>query len=159
MSDQAISDSAMPNGNTERSNNAPECRVPFVGRPDLIAGTGYSELLASGFRFYQISSELQEARRLGTADAVSPGEMDWGDSPGPANEGGHMPVISKFYGIVIRMLFSRLLRARFHAIYEESEVVVQIQPLQIVWTGAPERVRQMVLEWAEEHKEELLDAW
>lgn len=70
-----------------------------------------------------------------------------------------MPVISKFYGIVIRMLFSRLLPARFHAIYEHSEVIVQIEPLRIVWADAPERVRQMVLEWAEEHKNELLVAW
>ena len=70
-----------------------------------------------------------------------------------------MPVLSKFYGIVIRMLFSGLFPARFHAIYEQCEVVVQIEPLRIVSGEAPRRVRQMVLEWAEQHKQELLEAW
>ena len=70
-----------------------------------------------------------------------------------------MPVLSKFYGIVIRMIFSGLFPARFHAIYDQCEVVVQIEPLKIVSGEAPQRVRRMVLEWAEQHEQELLDAW
>ena len=70
-----------------------------------------------------------------------------------------MPVLSKFYGIVIRMLCARQFDARFHAIYENSELVVRIWPLAIVQGEAPRRVREMVLEWAAQHQQELLSAW
>ena len=74
-------------------------------------------------------------------------------------ENNFMPVISKFYGIVIRMLCARPLDARFHAIYENSELVVGIWPLKIIDGEAPRRVREMVLEWAATHQQELLSAW
>jgi len=70
-----------------------------------------------------------------------------------------MPVISKFYGIVIRMLFARALTARFHAIYGDSELVVSIAPLSIIQGEAPPRVRSLVLEWAKQHQTELLADW
>ena len=70
-----------------------------------------------------------------------------------------MPVISRFYGIVIRMLFLRSFVAHFHAIYENWELVVGIAPLRIIQGDAPGRVRAMVLEWAAQHEEELLEAW
>jgi len=70
-----------------------------------------------------------------------------------------MPVISKFYGIVIRMLCTRSLGARFHAIYNDSELVVGIWPLTIIQGDAPGRVREMVLEWAGQHQQELLATW
>ena len=70
-----------------------------------------------------------------------------------------MPVISKFYGIVIRMLFLRSFAAHFHAIYGNWELVVGIAPLRIIQGDAPGRVRAMVLEWALQHQEELLQAW
>ena len=70
-----------------------------------------------------------------------------------------MPVISKFYGIVIRMLCARPLQARFHAIYGNWELVVGIWPLQIIQGEAPRRVQDMVLEWAAQHQQELLSAW
>ncbi|MHB8521335.1 MAG: DUF4160 domain-containing protein [Limisphaerales bacterium] len=70
-----------------------------------------------------------------------------------------MPVLSKFYGIVIRMLCARPFGARFHAIYGNSELVVSIWPLTIVQGDAPRRVRELVLEWATLHQQELLAAW
>ncbi len=70
-----------------------------------------------------------------------------------------MPVLAKFYGIVIRMHFVRLLGARFHAIYGESELVVNIWPLQIIQGDAPRAIREMVLAWAAQHQAELLAAW
>ncbi|HEY2572938.1 MAG TPA: DUF4160 domain-containing protein [Verrucomicrobiaceae bacterium] len=70
-----------------------------------------------------------------------------------------MPVISKFYGIVIRMLRAQGFTARFHAIYENTELVVSIWPLRIIQGDAPGRVRDMVLEWAAEHQQELLTSW
>ena len=70
-----------------------------------------------------------------------------------------MPVLSKFYGIVIRMLFARSLGARFHAIYENWELVVGIWPLVIIQGDAPRWVREKVLIWGTEHQQELMAAW
>jgi hypothetical protein len=70
-----------------------------------------------------------------------------------------MPVLSKFYGIVIRILRARAFEPRFYAIYNNSEIVVNIWPLSVVQGDAPHRVRAMVLEWASQHQQELLAAW
>ena len=70
-----------------------------------------------------------------------------------------MPVISKFYGIVIRMLCARPMAAHFHAIYQDWELVVGISPVRVMNGCAPSRVRDMVLEWAGMHQGELLAAW
>src|SRR5437899_8310864 len=74
----------------------------------------------------------------------------------PKEELERMPVLSKFYGIVIRMAFTRAFVAHFHAIYGQSELVVGIAPLRIIQGEAPWRVCDMVLEWAEAHERELL---
>ncbi len=70
-----------------------------------------------------------------------------------------MPVIAEFYGIVIRILRVQALEPRFHAIYGDSELVVNIWPLAVIQGEAPRRVRDMVLEWAGQHQQELLAAW
>lgn len=70
-----------------------------------------------------------------------------------------MPVLSKFYGIVIRMLCARPFEARFHAFHKHGELVVNVWPLKIVEGDAPPWVRQMVIEWAGQHQKELLSAW
>jgi hypothetical protein len=49
--------------------------------------------------------------------------------------------------------------ARFHAIYDNSELIVNLWPLKIVAGEAPARVKDMVLEWAAQHQQELLMAW
>ncbi len=70
-----------------------------------------------------------------------------------------MPVIAKFYGIVIRMLFIQPFVAHFHAFYGESELVVGINPLKVLQGDAPGRARSMVMEWARQHQRELLEDW
>src|SRR2546430_17385990 len=77
----------------------------------------------------------------------------------PEEETESMPVLSKFYGIVIRMAFIRAFTAHFHAIYGQWELIVGIAPLRIIQGDAPGRVRDMVLEWAAEHQGELIDDW
>jgi hypothetical protein len=57
------------------------------------------------------------------------------------------------------MLFIRPFVAHFHAIYDNSELIVGISPLRIIQGEAPSRVRDMVLEWAAQHQQELLEAW
>lgn len=75
------------------------------------------------------------------------------------NRAVDMPVISRFYGIVIRMWFIRPFVAHFHAFYQDCELVVGIDPLTILQGDAPRRVRAMVLEWAMQHQRALLEAW
>lgn len=70
-----------------------------------------------------------------------------------------MPVLSKFYGIVIRMLFVREFTAHFYAYYENSELMIGLAPLRIIQGQAPARVRDLVMEWATQHHYELLTAW
>jgi hypothetical protein len=70
-----------------------------------------------------------------------------------------MPVLSRFYGIIIRMAFSDAFGAHFHATYEDSEIVVGLNPLRVIQGNAPTRVRELVLEWARGHYLELLEAW
>ncbi len=70
-----------------------------------------------------------------------------------------MPVLSKFYGIVIRMLFVREFTAHFYAFYDTFELVIGIAPVRIIQGQAPERVSKLVLEWAAQHQYELLTAW
>jgi len=57
------------------------------------------------------------------------------------------------------MLFIRPFGAHFHAIYENCELIVGVAPLRIIQGDAPTRVRAMVLEWAAQHQEELMQAW
>ncbi len=70
-----------------------------------------------------------------------------------------MPVISKFYGIIIRFLAHRTLRPQFHAFYGEHELVVGLAPLRVIQGVAPHRVCELVLEWAKCHERELLENW
>jgi hypothetical protein len=70
-----------------------------------------------------------------------------------------MPVLAKFYGIVIRMLFVREFTAHFYAYYDTWELMIGVAPIRIIQGQAPERVSKLVLEWATEHQYELLTAW
>jgi len=70
-----------------------------------------------------------------------------------------MPVLSKFYGIVIRMLFVREFTAHFYAYYENSELMIGLAPVRVIQGQAPARVCDLVIEWATQHQYELLTAW
>jgi len=70
-----------------------------------------------------------------------------------------MPVISQFYGIVIRMFFNDHSPPHFHAVYGEHEVMVSITPIRVIGGAAPSRVVSLLLEWAALHQDELLGDW
>ena len=70
-----------------------------------------------------------------------------------------MPVLAKFYGIVIRMLFVRESTAHFYAFYDKWELMIGVAPVRIIQGEAPGRVRDLVIEWATQHQYELLTAW
>lgn len=70
------------------------------------------------------------------------------------------PEISRFYGIVIRMPAPEgNTLGRFEAHYGPTSIVVGLNPLRILRSSAPARVRGMVLEWAARQRLELLMAW
>jgi hypothetical protein len=70
-----------------------------------------------------------------------------------------MPVISRFYGITIRMFYNDHAPPHFHAVYGEHELAVGVDPVMVMSGTAPKRVQTMVLEWADLHQNELLDNW
>lgn len=70
-----------------------------------------------------------------------------------------MPIISQFYGIIIRMFRKDHEALHFHASYGEHELLVGIEPSTILEGHAPPRVRSMVVEWAVRHQSELLQNW
>ena len=69
-----------------------------------------------------------------------------------------MPEISRFFGIIIRMLANEHAPPHFHAVYGEYEVTVTID--EGVVTGRfPGRPLRLVLEWRDLHQAELAANW
>lgn len=70
-----------------------------------------------------------------------------------------MPVISVFFGIAITMYWREHGPPHFHAKYGEFEALINIQTLAVMRGALPKRALAMVLEWAVEHRVELLEDW
>ncbi len=70
-----------------------------------------------------------------------------------------MPVIARFYGILIKMYFKEHGIAHFHAIYGEFNGVFNIETLELMEGDLPHRALRLVKEWAQKYQPELLDMW
>jgi len=70
-----------------------------------------------------------------------------------------MPVIARFYGIVVKMYFKEHGVPHFHAIYGECNSVIDIDTLEIIEGDLPNRAHKLVLEWAEKYQKELKEMW
>lgn len=70
-----------------------------------------------------------------------------------------MPEISRFYGIIICMYWNDHAPPHFHAKYNDDEVLILIDTLEIYRGSIPTRALKMTIEWAELHKEELWKDW
>ena len=70
-----------------------------------------------------------------------------------------MPTLSQFYGISIRMYYNDHAPPHFHALYGGQEIVVAINPIQIMQGNASQRVKSLTLEWAALHQQELIEDW
>lgn len=69
-----------------------------------------------------------------------------------------MPIISRFYGIIIYMFWREHDPAHFHAKYAEEEVVVEIETGKV--TGSmTSRALALVQEWRKIHLDELRKEW
>ena len=70
-----------------------------------------------------------------------------------------MPTISVFYGIVIQMFWREHAPPHFHALYAEHEALIDLRDLRVMRGSLPRRAMALVLEWAAEHRDELLEDW
>ncbi len=70
-----------------------------------------------------------------------------------------MPEISRFFGIVIAMYYKEHGIPHFHAKYTGETGVFSIADLKLIEGHLPKRVVGLVLEWAFEHRDDLLADW
>ena len=70
-----------------------------------------------------------------------------------------MPTISQFYGITIRMYFDDHPPPHFHAYYGSEAAKIDINTLDVQEGRLRRRTLALVLEWAVEHRAELLENW
>ncbi len=70
-----------------------------------------------------------------------------------------MSEVSRFFGIVIRIFFNDYQPSHFHAIYGDSEALIEIDTLRVLKGDLPSRALALVLEWASLHRTELARDW
>jgi len=70
-----------------------------------------------------------------------------------------MPEISRFLGIIIAMYYKDHGPPHFHAKYGSQTGVFSIADLKLIEGHLPRRVISLVLEWAFEHRYELMEDW
>lgn len=72
-----------------------------------------------------------------------------------------MPVIARFYGIVIKMYFSQSEHnpPHIHAVYGEYVGAIDIQTLQMLEGDLPQKALALVQEWMTLNQEQLLQIW
>ena len=70
-----------------------------------------------------------------------------------------MPTISVFYGIVIQMFRRDHEPPHFHALYAEHEALIELRDCRVIRGSLPARAIALVLEWATEHRDELMENW
>ena len=70
-----------------------------------------------------------------------------------------MPAISMFFGIIIRMFYKEHNPPHFHVQYNDFRATIDISTLALREGRLPRRALAMVMEWAAEHRDELMRNW
>ena len=70
-----------------------------------------------------------------------------------------MPEISRFFGIIVFMYFDEHNPPHFHVRYGDERAVVSINELRVMEGKLSRRALSLVLEWANEHRNELMNNW
>ena len=72
-----------------------------------------------------------------------------------------MPVLSRFYGIIIRMYFQQSEHnpPHIHAIYGEHVAAIDFQKKKVIEGELPQKALELVYEWIDNHKKELKNIW
>ena len=69
-----------------------------------------------------------------------------------------MPIISRFFGILIFMFWREHEPAHFHAKYGDEEAVIEIETGKVSGNNS-KRALNLIQDWRELHKDELLQDW
>lgn len=72
-----------------------------------------------------------------------------------------MPVIARFYGLIIKMFLvgSEHNPPHIHVVYNEYNAAYDIRTQQLIEGDLPVRADSMVREWMAEYKDELMEMW
>jgi hypothetical protein len=70
-----------------------------------------------------------------------------------------VPELCRFFGIIIAMYHRDHGVPHFHAKYGDHRASFAIEDLRLLEGELPRRVTALVLEWAFEHRAELMDNW
>lgn len=72
-----------------------------------------------------------------------------------------MPVLSRFYGIIIRMYFQQAEHnpPHIHALYGDDMAAVDIKTGEVLEGYLPPKALAMVREWIEINKKDLIHMW
>ena len=72
-----------------------------------------------------------------------------------------MPVISRFYGMVVKMFFlaSEHNPPHIHVVYGEYMGIIDIRTAQMIQGDLPNKALGLGQEWTNLHKDELLKMW
>ena len=70
-----------------------------------------------------------------------------------------MPIIARFYGILIKMYFKEHGVPHFHAIYGEYNGVFNLKTLEMIEGDMPSRAMKMVKDWAKKYNNDLMEMW
>ncbi len=70
-----------------------------------------------------------------------------------------MPEICRFLGIIIQIFYNDHAPPHFHARYGDKKATFDIETLNIIEGNLPTKVRNLVVEWADMHKQELITDW
>lgn len=70
-----------------------------------------------------------------------------------------MPIISIFFGIIIRIYHADHAPPHFHASYQGFEALIRIEDGSVQAGSLPNKALKIVQAWCERHREELLINW
>jgi hypothetical protein len=71
----------------------------------------------------------------------------------------HMPEVSRFYGIVIKVFFRDHPPPHFHAVYAEHQALYDIETLEVIEGDLPRTAAKLVVEWATLNQNALRRIW
>jgi hypothetical protein len=71
----------------------------------------------------------------------------------------HMPEVSRFYGIVIKVYFRDHPPPHFHAVYAEHQALYDIETLEVIEGDLPRTAAKLVVEWATLNQKALRQIW
>jgi hypothetical protein len=70
-----------------------------------------------------------------------------------------VPIIARFYGILIKMYFREHGVAHFHALYGEYNGVFELDTLEMIEGDLPQRAVKMIQEWGARYRQDLREMW